>query len=167
MRYTCFRWDATTRIYHGGYKLFSKVSLLKAAAAIGVTAGSAAAIHSVTATPPSLPTSQVVPTTTTISTASTQGQSAKLSQLAAEEKALQSELNAAQAALAAHPAQQAINRANDHAVFLRSSTTTIAPPSVHASTGASSVKGSDDSSRTGGDSSSSNDHRSGDKSSDN
>ena len=113
--------------------MLTRTGFIKLAAAIGIGAGSATAIHAVTVvTPPSLPVSQVAPTTTSSTTTTQDPTAAALSKLSNEEAQLQSELSSAKSALATRLPSPAIDNANSNAAFLdgHSTTTTSIPPPV-------------------------------------
>ena len=133
--------------------MLTRTGFIKLAAAIGIGAGSATAIHAVTVvTPPSLPVSQVAPTTTSSTTTTQDPTAAALSKLSNEEAQLQSELSSAKSALATRLPAPAIDNANSNAAFLDGhSTTTTSIPPTSAITGASSAKSDDGSSDDSGD----------------
>ncbi len=126
--------------------MLTRASLIKLAAAIGIGAGSATAIHAVTvSTPPSLPTSQIVTTTSTTNANDlTAGQ---IQRLSSEEAQLQAELNSAKATLASRLPSSAIDNANSGAAIQSGAyATTTSPPPTYATTGASSARSDDGSS---------------------
>ena len=133
-------------------KLISRASFVKLAAAIGIGAGSATAIHAVTVTaPPSLPTSQVAPTTTSSTTTTQNPTSAEINHLSNEAAKLQQELDSARSTLASRVAPAAVANANNNAAFLSGNpTTTSSIPPTNATTGASSAKSDDGSSDDSG-----------------
>lgn len=131
--------------------MLTRTGFIKLAAAIGIGAGSATAIHAVAlVSPPSLPVGQDASTTTSATTTTEDPTAALLNRLSSEEAQLQSELNSAKSTLAAQLPTPAIENANGNAAFLagNSAATTSIPP-TSATTGASSAKSDDGTSDDG------------------
>lgn len=128
--------------------MISKLSLAKIGAALGLGAGSAAAIHAATSIGnPTLPTSQQVAAGNTSTSTTLSNIQAEIQRLSNEALTLQSKLNAAKTQAANQLAQQS-----------QSTTSTVSSPSTtapitHGTTGASSAKsddnGSSDSAKSG------------------
>lgn len=119
----------------------TKATYIKLAAAIGLGAGSATAMHTVSSVvPPTLP-STAVAVTETSTTTTTDGTAVAISKLSGEESALQSQLNAAKAILASHLNSPAANQNVGVETATSSASTTF--PITHATTGASSAKSDD------------------------
>ena len=132
--------------------MLTRTGFIKLAAAIGIGAGSATAIHAVSVVaPPSLPVGQDASTTTSSTTTTQDPTAAALGRLSSEEAKLQSELNSAKSTLASRLPAPAIDNANGNAAFLAGNSPASEVPPTSATTGASSAKADDGTSDDSGD----------------